>query len=178
MAGLIATEYSEALFELAVETQKVREYKEQLIDMSQVIRENDELRQVLYSPRISKEDKKSILRQIFSYDAMVMNFVQLLVDRNHISSVSAIKDVFVTTANDYLNIEVAEVISATELKGEDLKEIKALLEKKTGKEIEIVNKVEPENIAGIRVKVKDIVYDNTVASKLEKMKQEINRISM
>ena len=118
------------------------------------------------------------MRQIFSYDAMVMNFVQLLVDRNHISSVSAIKDVFVTTANDYLNIEVAEVISATELKGEDLKEIKALLEKKTGKEIEIVNKVEPENIAGIRVKVKDIVYDNTVASKLEKMKQEINRISM
>lgn len=178
MASLIATEYSEALFELATEAQKVREYKNQLIEMNQVISENSDLKQVLYSPKINKEDKKSILKQIFSYDTMVMNFVQLLVDRNHISAISAIKDAFVSAANTYLNIEVVKVTSATELQETELKELKDLLEKKLNKEVEIVSEVVPENIAGIRIKVKDVVYDNTVASKLDKMKQEINRISM
>lgn len=176
MGSIIAKNYGEALFNIAEENDSIKDYKEELQSLYEHMDKDQELLRVMEIPWISKEDKKEILRRVFSFDGYIMNFIELLVDKNRFSYLGEICEEFINKANEKLGVEVAEVTSAVELSRGELKEIKKLLEKKLGTDIEIKAIVDSSYIAGIRVKIKDKVLDNTVLSKLDAIKERVTKV--
>lgn len=65
MAKQVNTTYGDALFELAVEENRVDSIQEEITELLQILRENGELLQVLTHPEILKEDKEQMLENIF-----------------------------------------------------------------------------------------------------------------
>ncbi|WP_426351240.1 ATP synthase F1 subunit delta [Alloiococcus sp. CFN-8] len=176
MGSIISKNYGEALISIAEEADSLKEYKEELQSLRDRLDKNQELLKVMDIPWISKKDKKEILRKVFSSDGYIMNFIELLVDKNRFSYLEEICEEFIDRANEKLNIQVVEVTSAVELERKELKEIKKLLEKKLGTDIDIRTVVDRSYIAGMRVKIKDKVLDNTVLSKLEAIKERITKV--
>ena len=176
MGSIISKNYGEALISIAEEADALKEYKEELQSLRDRLDKNQELLKVMDIPWISKGDKKEILRKVFPLDGYIMNFVELLVDKNRFSYLEEICEEFIERANEKLNIQVVEVTSAVELERKELKEIKKLLEKKLGADIEIRTVVDSSYIAGMRVKIKDKVLDNTVLSKLDAIKERITKV--
>lgn len=179
MASLVAVNYSEALFELAKEENKLEQLKKDLSAMDDVLCSSEELKQVLKHPKVEKNDKKNILEQIFKdVDPYVINFAKLLIDKNRFAHFHEIRKCYDNSYNEYNNIEVAYVQSAKELDEKQIKAIKDMLEKKTNRAIEIKTKVNEDLLAGVRIKIKDEILDNSAAARLEKMKENVVKTTL
>ena len=104
MAGLVATNYGEALFELAKEEEKLDVFKNDLANIEDVISKNDDLQMVLSHPKIEKNDKKELMIKIFNdIDPYVSNFVRLLIDKNRIANLMDINKEYIKLYKTWLN---------------------------------------------------------------------------
>ena len=61
-----AKQYSEALFNVAVESQSETEVKDSLINVCNAIRNSAEFRSFLLSKRVSNPDKAKVTKEVFS----------------------------------------------------------------------------------------------------------------
>lgn len=175
MANEVAERYAQGLFELARETGTVREKKEQADLILKAISENPELNVFLRAVKVTKEEKKNLIAEVFGQaaDTDTVNLIKLLIDKGRIGYFREIFQEFVRLANDELGIASAIVESARELKAEDIERIRKALVKKTGREITMTTKINPDLIAGIKVTVGNNVTDITMKTKIESMKEAL-----
>lgn len=173
MAGIVAQSYSDALFSLAQEEQKLDVYKEQLCFVNEQVQENKEFLRVLTHPKIHKEEKKTTIAEVFgdAIDHTLLNFLKLLIDKGRFQNLNDITKEFMKRYNEVNNIVVAYVRSAKELKEEEMKRLQEMLEKKLSKHVELKCFVDPTLIAGLRIKINDMVLDNSALSRMENLKQ-------
>ena len=170
MGCIAAGSYASALLNIAVQEKRLQEYKEQLKGVKETISSSESLRRVMEYPWISKEDKKRILGRVFGCHRYIMNMLYLLVDKNRMGCLKDVCSIFIERANELLNIEVAEITSAYPLTEVELESIRCLLEKKRKRTIELKQIIDPSCIAGIKLKIKDMVMENTAAGRLEAMR--------
>lgn len=178
MAGLVSENYAQALLDIAREENKVELYKGQLKNMQSVLRSSCDLRSVMLHPKIPKEDKKEIIKKLFQLDPYVQNFVEIIIDKNRFRYFDDICTEYTAAANETLDIEVAYITSAVRLEKGQVEAIKEMLHNKTGRRIETVEEVDPACIAGVRVRLKDMIIDNTVQTSLSHIKQGIAKTTL
>ena len=65
MAKLVETTYGEALFELAVQESKVDELCEEAQAVIDIFKDNEDLVNVLKSPKVEKKEKEQLIENIF-----------------------------------------------------------------------------------------------------------------
>ena len=68
----------------------------------------------------------------------------------------------------------ATILTAKELSAPALAEIVRGLEKRSGKKVVPEVQVDPTVIAGVQARIGGLVFDATVRSQLERLKQELN----
>lgn len=175
MASISANSYAEALFALGLEEQKLTLYKEQLSVIEKTLEENLDFVKVLNHPKITKLEKKTLLESIYGneIDRSVLNFMKLLIDKGRFSLFSQIVKAFMKAYNKEHGIAVAFVKTAEVLDDKQCADIKALLETKLSKKVELQVVVDPSLLAGIRVKVDDLVIDNSAKMRLQKLKESV-----
>ena len=179
MAGIVARTYGEALSELAQESGREDRFKKELWELEELLASNVDLNLFLKHPKIGKEAKKEVLIKIMNdADPYLKNFVQLLIDKSRFSHFNDIVKVFVKRYNELRHIEVAYVQSASQLSQEELNALRSMLEKHSGKSVEMKVSVHKELIAGLRIKIKDEVLDNSAARRLEKMKETVMKTTL
>lgn len=177
MAGLIAQNYGDALFSLAKEVDKVNVYQEQLKMILTSFQEEPMFLQIMAHPKMDKEQKKNMLTNVYgkAIDITVLNFMKILVDKNRFSQFQDICQVFHKMYNEEHNIIVAYVTSAKALQQLELNKLQDVLEKKTNKHVELVVNIDEDVMAGIRVKIGDQVIDNTARTRLENLKDMVEK---
>lgn len=175
MANEIAERYAQGLFELARESNTVREKKEQAELILKAIADNPELTVFLRAVKVTKDEKKNLIAGVFkdAADQDTINLIKLLLDKGRISYFREIFSEYVRLADEELGIATATVESARELKAEDLERIRKALIKKTGREIVMKTKINPDLIAGIKVTVGNNVTDITMRTKIDSMKEAL-----
>ena len=63
MAKLISKTYGEALYELALEENKVDSFTEEIRILQQILAENQDLSRLINHPKIVKEEKLQVMRK-------------------------------------------------------------------------------------------------------------------
>lgn len=179
MAGIAAAAYADAIFSLAQEEHKLDVFGEQLALVGAGLRENEAFARLLAHPKISKEQKKDMLEQVYAsaLEPLVLNFLRLLVDKGRMGSFSAVCKAYHERYNEAMGIAVAYVKSAVALREEEKDRLRRMLEEKTGKRIELVLREDPSLIAGIRVKIGDQTLDNSVQMRMDRMKARVKASS-
>lgn len=179
MASLAAVRYSQALFELGVEERKLDCFKDDLRMIDHVLNENVDLGKILKHPNVDKMERKQILEKVFlNIDPYISNFIKLLVDRNRFSLIQEIYKIYTRSYNVFNNIEVAYIESANALNEDEIQKLVSMLEKKTGKKVEYDLRVNPELLAGLRIKINGDVLDNTAAYQLNQMRDLVKKQSI
>jgi len=172
----VANRYSEALFEVGLENKNLEKLLQDLEILTELFTENKEFKIVMETSAVSRDEKKAIVEDLakkFNFDPMSVNFFKLLIDKNKIKFIATISEVFRKKYRDYIGIADYEVISAVKLDSKFLKEIRNKLEGKTGKKIELSQKVDPEIIGGLIIKTEGLIYDGSLKSQLLKIKEKI-----
>lgn len=179
LRGAVGARYAEALYEIAEREKAVDAIEEELKAVDAVIRENRDLQKILYHPRITPGDKKSLLNDLLSgkVSAVTMEFLKLLVERQREQFLSDIVTYYVNLANKARNITEATVTSAVELTPGEKEQLAGLLNKLTGKKVETSYTLDPSLIGGVVVRIGDRVIDGSIRTRLATLREHLRQIS-
>ncbi|HOO55401.1 MAG TPA: F0F1 ATP synthase subunit delta [bacterium] len=171
----IATRYAQALFDLAREKDRLREVEQDFLKLIKLLEEQPELQQFLTHPVIVSSEKKKIIDSLFegSTDELFVDFIGLIIDKNREEYLPLIKEDFDEMLRKDRGQEVAYISVPYEL-SETLKaQIASGLAGYTGKTVEIKEEVDPSLIAGIRVRIGDRVFDGSMKTRLEMIREDL-----
>ena len=171
---LIAKRYSDALISL-VRDDEYEKITSQLKAIAESLNESEELSQFMSNPVISIEIKKDVISNLLAgkVDDVVLNFIKLLVEKERFSAFVDIVEAFDLEVSKIRNIKKVYVTSAIELRDEIKNRLKEKLAYKLNKNIELVEEVNADIIAGLVIKVDDDVIDMSLKHKFEEMNKEM-----
>ena len=163
------------LFELATLADVVDRVDEDLATVVKAVRGHVELHQALADTSLPAEKKRDILREIFgdavSPEALAM--VTLMVERGLVDSLGDLARLYRETAEAERGVVVAEVTTAIELGGTQKEKLARQISEALGRPVTLRERVDASIIGGIRINVAGRVFDGTVASQLEGVRQAL-----
>ena len=117
MAKLVAHVYSDALFEVAIEENKVDQLYQELQEIADLFKSYPEFFELFKTPKISVEDKKKSVEEVFKGKVSdeMMNFLKIVLDKRRSSAIFNIKNEFDKRVYAHKGIEKATVESAVAL---------------------------------------------------------------
>ena len=123
MMNVIANRYAEALFQIGEEEKLTDMLYQELSEIVNLIKVNQDLFSILKSPVISKKEKISLIDNIFEdkININIKNFLKILIEQDRISFISDISDSYKELLNEKNNILEGFVISAIPMKKEEIK---------------------------------------------------------
>lgn len=171
----VAQRYSKALFDLALETGKIEEVKNDL-DLIKGVGHKD-LSILLVSPVVSGEKKTAIFDAIFSkhVQELTASFFKLVFTKGRSVAINEIIEAYADKYREHKGIKVVELTTAVEATdavraavAEQLKGNKMLV----GKTIQLKEKVDPSIIGGLIVQVDDKLFDASIKHDLQYIKRQ------
>lgn len=181
MAKLVSSTYGEALFELVAEENTIDSVAEEVKAVSASFLENDELSKLLNHPKLSKEEKVSIIENIFKgrvSDTMT-GLLVLLVEKGRENEMENIFKYFLKKVKDYKNIGVAYVSSAVELSAKQKEDVLAKLLETTGyTEFEMHYSVDAALIGGLVIRIGDRIVDSSIRTRLDNMAKCMQKVQL
>jgi F-type H+-transporting ATPase subunit delta len=170
----IARVYAQALFEAALDQNKLDVIHEQLDEFTDAVAENRDLQVFLFSPYFSSAEKRDgIERALSGAEPELTNFLELLIDKNRMPVIFRIRDRFDelwAEANKRLEVTVT---SAVELDPEIVRKVGAEIERQTGRTVDLRTEVDDQLLGGLRLRVGNMVLDASLRNKLERLRKEI-----
>jgi ATP synthase F1 delta subunit len=170
----VARVYSEALFDVARERDALDEIRDQLGTVADAVAADHDLQVFFFSPYFSSAEKRDGIRKAISgANPELVNFLELLVEKQRMPALFAIRkrfDELWDAANERLEVTLT---SAIELDPEVVRSVGAEIERKTGKTIELSNEVDDSIIGGLVLKVGNRVLDASIHNRLERLRREV-----
>lgn len=181
MAKLIAKTYGEALFETALEKEKIDEMYEEALGIEQVFSENPKLVKLFNHPNIIKEEKLQVVEAVFAgrLSQEMMGFLRIVIEKGRQGELDGIFAWFIARLKEHKRIGIAYVTSAVELSGGQKKQVEEKLLATTAYEaFEIHFSVDAELIGGLVIRIGDRVVDSSIKSRLYEMRKELMKIQL
>ena len=107
-------------------------------------------------------------------DQNIGNFLKLLIRKGRISLFNEITEAYDSLAHEELGRELMTVVSAKELEGALYDKLTTIFAKVYGKTMVLKKEIKPELVGGLRVHVRDQVFDNTVTTQIDRIKLAMN----
>lgn len=170
----IARPYAEALFKACkdvagVDLTATASWADELA----AIAADPQIRSLADNPKVTPEQLLGLFASIIrtQLPAMASNFLKTVIDNGRVDVLPEIAAQFRSLVNASKGSSDAVVYSAFALDAAALAELRATLEKRFGRKLEIASvKVDESLIGGVRVVVGDEVLDTSVKARLEQMK--------
>ena len=116
---------------------------------------------------------RDLLQEKVQTDAL--GLALLMVERQHVEGVKAVRDEFERLYDNYRGQAHAEITTAAPLDDDLREQVKADLQRVTGKRIILHEKVDPTILGGAIARVGDTLIDGSVRRKLSLLRQQILR---
>jgi F-type H+-transporting ATPase subunit delta len=166
--------YAEALFEVGRDKGKLDALQQQLAQFADAVDGDRELQVFFFSPYLSSAEKQEgIERAITGAEPELINFLELLVDKQRMTEIFRIRREFEELwKQENRRIDVT-VTSAVALDPAVVERIGQEVERQTGDEVDLSSKVDGDILGGIVLQVGNMVLDASIRSRLEKLRKSV-----
>lgn len=171
----IYSKYSQAMFDIASEQDKLEDFGTDLKKVRDTFQENPDFWKFVNHPLVQPKSKKETIHQIFSDDVspLVLQFMYVMIDRRREAALLAAIDGFIKLARQAQNIEVAKVRIVEKLTAEEEQKLLASLEAMTGKKIELLYYIDPSIIGGMVIQIGDRLIDGSLKRQIKDMEYKL-----
>ncbi len=181
MAKLISKTYGGALYELAVEENKIDSFMEEIKALQQILSENTQLQSLMNHPKIIKEEKLQVIRNIFEgrMDKELLGFLSLIITKDRYSEIDEILQYFMDEVKELKGIGVAYVTTAEALREDQKEQITArLLATTRYSQMEMHYAEDKSLIGGMVIRIGDRIVDSSIKTKLEELQKQLMKIQL
>ncbi len=171
----ITVRYAKALFSLAKENQWLSSLKEDTALISAVCSQSDDFNILLKDPVIHPSEKIRLIGLIFKKKVhkTTLDFLTLVTRNKRETYIPSISRYIQTLIRKEKNIKTVVISTAQELDENLLQKIQKILEKELKATVELSQKVNPEIIGGLILRIDNQQYDASVSTQLEKLKKTL-----
>ena len=168
-----AIRYAKAVLALAQDQNAAEAVNNDMSLIANTVNGSKELQDVLSSPVISAEVKKSALLAVFPNTTKnTLDLINTLITNNRLDIIGAVASKYVVIYNESIGNQTATVTTAVELSGDLETKVLQKVKELTGKAVTVKNIVDETILGGFILRVGDIQYDASIANKLNKLKRE------
>jgi len=168
----LAGRYAIALYELADSAKKLDKVAEDLKTLRQMILESADLRRVISSPVLSRDEQVqavTALAKEAGMDDLTGNFVGTVAQNRRLFAMESMIQAFLDELSSRRGEATAQVISAKELSDAQLKAVSDVLKKAVGTKVSIEPTVDESLLGGMIVKVGSRMIDTSLKTKLQQL---------
>lgn len=173
----VANRYAKALFDVALaENAELVKISKDLSEVTEILLANRDLRQVAISANLPDANRKALIETVadrLGVTVQVRKLLVMLAQKRSLNLVPDLAEAFRERLLAHQNIVRAEVTSAAPLSPEKTKALEDSLAKATGKKVELSVSVDPSLLGGVVAKIGSTVYDGSVKTQLQRMRQEL-----
>ncbi|MGI8470255.1 MAG: ATP synthase F1 subunit delta [Pyrinomonadaceae bacterium] len=174
----IARRYATALADVVVKQNETDKIKTELKIWESVISENENLTEVFRNPSIQQAQKEKVLESLIERAKpapTTANFLRVLLRNGRITELKEINNRFETVLEERAGIVSAKITSARPLGDDEKRELQTNLEKMTGKRVNLNFDIKQEIIGGVVTTIGSTVYDGSVKTQLQNLKEQMIR---
>jgi len=172
----VAERYAAALADVAVERKNSETIKRNLAAFVEAFSSVADLRNALESPALNAEVKRKVIAEVagkMGLDVAVRNFIYLVVDHRRTEILPEMEEAFLSELNERLGIVEAEVTSAHELNDDEKRQLRTVLEQRTGKKVEARFQIDSALLGGAIVRLGSTIYDGSVRDQLKRLREQL-----
>jgi F-type H+-transporting ATPase subunit delta len=172
----IARPYAEAAFQTALEQDALAAWSDTLARLSAVVA-RPEAATLLGNPRISTMQVAEVMAEVAgAVSPEQRKFLGLLADNERLSVLPEITSLFARLRNAHEQVLDARVTSAFALTEPQVADIRATLEARRGRKVQVTVTVDPQLIGGVSIRIGDEVMDASVRGKLARLATALKTI--
>ncbi len=178
IGGSLARRYARALLAIGEEERAVRRILSEVESFVSLTEATPLLREMLEAAHINRGDKHAALEAATaaaSFLPATRNFLLLLVDKGRMKVLPQIVAELRRLIEQAEGIERVEVVVPMPLSATQRDLLKVVIERQTGKKAEIEEKVDPAVLGGMVVKIGDTVYDGSVRTQINTLRENLRK---
>ena len=173
---LLAKRYAKALFDLALETEKLEKVAGDMMLLGGIVKDSRELRLLLNNPVLDAHKKNKVLKKVFDgkVEELSMRFILLLTRKGREKYIPYIAKAFNDIYKEHNNI-VDVTLTTAYVPDKEIKDsVLELLKSMTDKNIEFEENIDEDIIGGYLINLEDYQYDATVKTQLKRLRKEFS----
>lgn len=174
MSSPASRRYAKALFMIGVEENRLDALTREVRAVADSVKSSPELATLLSNPVVAQQTRRAVMTDVLGrvgVSASVRNAVMLLTDRRKGGLLPDVANALQGLGDEKSGKVQAEVTSAVPLSEAQYNRLTGVLEKLTGRSIALHRKVDPALIGGVVTRIGDKVYDGSVRTRLEELRQ-------
>ena len=175
--GSLARRYTRALFQLARDAGEEETIGREVNEFFAAYSGSD-LQTVLTNPAFDVPSRKRILIQVGNtqrLSVLTIHFLSLLLERDRLAHLPGIVACYRRLLNEAKGRVEAKVVSAAPLEPALAERVRAQLKSLSGKDVVMTQEVDVSLLGGMTVELAGKIYDGSIRTQLDKMKQRIAR---
>ena len=167
--------YALALFNVVKKLNVVDQVKTEAEQLLAIKEKNHKFIIFLEGPQFSTESKRALFDKAFGgkVHPVILQLFKLLFDKDRIYYARPILRRFIELADADQGIHPAEVTTAIELSADAKSKLQSALENYTKNRLHLKFRTEPALIGGIRFTMGDLMIDDSVKGKLDRLKYQL-----
>jgi len=165
--------YAEALLELANERDVAEDVFNEFLSLVEYIGSDDEFRGFMTSFAVDDDDRREVLRRVFTgrISEMLLNLMLVLNDHDRAGIVPLVFERFKRLYDAQLNRQDVHVTTAVALSEDQREAIRTGVSELTGKDVLLVEEVDSSVLGGLIIQVGDHQFDGSLRNKLARMRE-------
>ena len=172
----IAQNYASALLSLAIDDNKVNDYQKEMKELRKIIKDNPDFTLLIDSRFLTVEERMhnaELILKGFAND--IVNFIKIIIKHNRVNYLEDILEAFNSLCNETQDIVEGLIYSAFPLEESTLQKIKNKISQIENHEVDLITRIDPTLIGGVKVVINSHVYDGSIKNQLEKMQIDLLR---
>lgn len=171
----VAMVYGKALFDAALELDKVSEIKEEIKQIDEIFKAEDDFFMLLTNPSISVINKKDIIKNVFEGRVLpeVLSFLYILADKGRVNDFDKIVKEFDKLESEQSGVTDGIAYSAVPLSQKQLAKLAEETGKLLNKNITLSNVIDKNLIGGVKIMAEGKLIDASIRSRLNRLSHQI-----
>ena len=169
----LAKEYGAGMYALAAEEKIEKDVLEEMSTLKSCFKEQPEFVRLLSNMSLGKEERLGILDSTLrgQVNPYVLNFLKILCERGALHEFSGCEEAYREMYNKEHGVVEAHVTTGESMSDDQRTRLIEKLKQMTGKEVVLLEKVDPKVIGGVLLEMNGQRYDNTVRHRLESVRR-------
>ena len=178
-SGAAASRYARALFDVVLKESpaEIGAVETQLQELATLFTGTPALAAVMGNPAVPVNKKtaltKALLERAGALAPPLSKLALMLAERDRLMLLPDVARVYRERVMDHQNVIRGEVTTASALAPEKLSALAQSLKRATGRKVVLESRVDPSIIGGVVTRLGSTVYDASVTTQLQKMKQSL-----
>jgi F-type H+-transporting ATPase subunit delta len=172
----IARRYAAALGDVVLERGEAREVQPELQAWEEMLLANANLREVFANPTIPLDQKRGLLNKLIDRAKprpTTKNFLKVLLQNQRLTELGEINRKFAQILDERAGMIAATVTTARAVPQDAQAKLHDKLLTMTGKKVRIDFATDPDIIGGLVTRIGSTVYDGSVRSQLQQIKEKM-----